>query len=58
MNDWQPSPRYPDPAIVVVDPAFERYRLALAKVERIASGCRWNEGPVWLGDTQIGRAHV
>ncbi|CAM9299669.1 unnamed protein product [Phaeothamnion confervicola] len=51
-DDWQPSPRYPDPAVVVLDPAFEKYRLPLAKVERIATGCRWSEGPVWLGDTR------
>ena len=50
--DWQPSPRYPDPAVVPLDPSFERYRLPLAKVERIATGCRWSEGPVWLGDTR------
>jgi gluconolactonase len=47
---WQPSQRYPDPSIKVVDPSFARYRLALAKVERIASGMRWCEGPVWFGD--------
>src|SRR5712691_8816656 len=47
---WQPSQRYPDPAIKIVDPSFARYRLALAKVERIASGMRWCEGPVWFGD--------
>jgi gluconolactonase len=47
---WQPSPRYPDPSIKVIDPSFARYRLALAKVERIASGMRWCEGPVWFGD--------
>src|SRR5216117_2908138 len=47
---WQPSQRYPDPAIKIVDPGFARYRLALAKVERIASGMRWNEVPVWFGD--------
>ena len=52
MTDWQPSSRYPDPSIVVVDPAFERYRLPLAKVERIATDCRWCEGPVWLGDAR------
>ena len=52
MADWQPSSRYPDPSIVVVDPAFERYRLPLAKVERIATDCRWCEGPVWLGDAR------
>ena len=47
---WQPSPRYPDPAVQVVDPSFARYRLALAKVERLATGFRWSEGPVWFGD--------
>ena len=51
MSDWQPSPRYPDPSIVVVDEAFNRYRLPLAKVERLATGItRWAEGPVWMGD--------
>src|SRR2546421_8309714 len=47
---WQPSQRYPDPSVKIVDPGFARYRLGLAKVERIASGTRWNEGPVWFGD--------
>src|SRR6266446_3797466 len=47
---WQPSQRYPDPTVKIVDPSFGRYRLALAKVERIASGMRWCEGPVWIGD--------
>ena len=51
-TEWQPSQRYPDPAIVTLDPSFDRYRLPLAKVERIAAGCRWAEGPVWLGDTR------
>lgn len=47
---WQPSPRYPDPAIQIVDQSFARYRLALAKVERLGTGFRWCEGPVWFGD--------
>src|SRR5437660_8950081 len=47
---WQPSGRYPDPSVKVVDPSFNKYRLGLAKVERIASNCRWNEGPVYFGD--------
>ena len=50
LAQWQPSQRYPDPVIKIVDPSFARYRLALAKVERIASGMRWCEGPVWVGD--------
>ena len=48
--EWQPSERYPDPAVRVIDPSFAKYRLNLAKVEKIASGMRWCEGPVWFGD--------
>ena len=48
--DWTPSSRYPDPAIKVLDPAFAKYRLNAAKVERLATGFRWCEGPVWFGD--------
>ncbi len=48
--DWEPSPRYPDPRVQVLDPSFAKYRLNLAKVERIATGMRWTEGPVWFGD--------
>ena len=50
LADWQPSQRYPDPAVRVLDPAFDRYRLSLAKVERLGTGFRWCEGPVWFGD--------
>jgi gluconolactonase len=46
-----PAPtRYPDPAVRMLQPAFAKYRLALAAVERIATGSRWTEGPVWFGD--------
>lgn len=48
--DWEPSPRYPDPRIRIIDPSFTKYRLNLAKVERLATGLRWSEGPVWFGD--------
>jgi len=34
----------------VLDPAFEKYRIRLAAVERLATGFRWTEGPVWFGD--------
>ena len=44
--------RCPDPAIEILHPSFERYRLASGTVERIAGGGRWTEGPVWLGDTR------
>jgi gluconolactonase len=51
-DDWQPSTRYPDAAIEVLDPAFKRYRIGSASIERLATGCRWSEGPVWLGDAR------
>jgi hypothetical protein len=35
---WEPSERYPDPSVQVLDPAFNKYRLGLAGVERIATG--------------------
>ncbi|QCK87532.1 SMP-30/gluconolactonase/LRE family protein [Phreatobacter aquaticus] len=47
---WQPSPFYPDPAVEILDPSFARYRIFSAAVERIATGLRWAEGPVWFGD--------
>jgi gluconolactonase len=47
---WQPSERYPDPAIEVLDPRFLKYRIVSAAVERLAQGFRWAEGPVWFGD--------
>ncbi len=34
----------------VLDQSFASYRLTLAKVERLATGLRWSEGPVWFGD--------
>jgi gluconolactonase len=46
----EPSQRYPDPAVRVLDESFAKYRLNLASVERIAHGFRWAEGPVWFGD--------
>src|SRR3954454_4758516 len=42
--------RYPDPNIKVLDPRFSKYMLGNAAIERIAGGCRFNEGPVWFGD--------
>jgi gluconolactonase len=50
MPMWEPNLRYPDPAVHVLDPRFERLRLPFASVERLATGFRWAEGPVWFGD--------
>jgi len=42
--------RYPDPRLKVLDPRFQPLILGNAAIERIATGCRFNEGPVWFGD--------
>ncbi len=42
--------RYPDPAVRLLDARFDRYCIGNAAVERIATGMRWVEGPVWFGD--------
>src|SRR5271154_5557024 len=42
--------RYPDPDIKILDPRFSALVLGNAAIERIAVGCRFNEGPVWFGD--------
>ncbi len=51
-STWQPSLRTPDPAIRILDERFEHYRLAHARVERLWTGARWSEGPVWFGDAR------
>jgi gluconolactonase len=50
---WQPTERYPDPSVQILDPSFARYRLVLAAVERLATGFRWSEGPAWFGDQRV-----
>lgn len=52
-NRWQQENRpvpYPDAAIEVVDPRFARYKVNNAAVERLYTGARWAEGPIWFGD--------
>jgi gluconolactonase len=41
---------YPDPAVEVVDPRFAKYKVGNAAVERLYTGTRWAEGPVWFAD--------
>src|SRR5215469_1841680 len=50
---WDPEiVRYPDQRIKTLDPRFTSLVLGNAAVERIATGCRFNEGPVWFGDVR------
>ena len=47
---WRDHTRYPDPAIEILDERFRPYTIFSAAVERLYTGCRWSEGPVWFGD--------
>src|SRR6266702_7045310 len=49
---WDESTRYPDPRVQILDPSFARYRVVQASVERLYTGARWSEGPVWFGDVR------
>ncbi len=49
---WEPSERYPDPALKSLDPSFNRYVHFNAGVERLVTGMRWCEGPVYFGDAR------
>ena len=51
-RDWSQPVRYPDPAIEVLDLRFRQYVLGSAALERLWTGGRWTEGPVWFGDQQ------
>ncbi|MBS1786931.1 MAG: SMP-30/gluconolactonase/LRE family protein [Acidobacteria bacterium] len=42
-----PTPAVPDTKIVRLDPAFDKLVPADAKVEKLAEGYAWTEGPVW-----------
>jgi gluconolactonase len=46
------SQRYPDPLVQLLDPRFLKYRLPLAGVEKLSTGFRWAEGPVYFGDAR------
>ncbi len=48
-RDWSAPPHYPDPDVQTLDKRFT-YAVGNAAIERIASGCRWCEGPVYFRD--------
>jgi gluconolactonase len=45
----QPPIRYPDPRVISVTKAFDKYRISSAAIELITTGMRWAEGPAWCG---------
>ena len=44
------NPRYPDPAVLILDPSFAKYRLYSSSLEQVATGFRWTEGPAYFPD--------
>jgi gluconolactonase len=42
--------RFPDPAVEIVDERFNQLLVGQGVVERLWTGGRWLEGPVWFGD--------
>jgi gluconolactonase len=42
--------RFPDPAIEIIDERFRSLVVRFEVVERLWTGGRWLEGPVWFGD--------
>ena len=44
-----PGTRYPDPRIEALEARF-KYKIGNAYIERIATGFRWAEGPVYFRD--------
>ncbi len=49
-NDQIKQSEYPDPSIIILDKRFAKYVQINAAVERLYTGIRWAEGPVWFGD--------
>jgi len=53
MNGWDVDRtivRFPDPAIEIVDERFRELVVGHEVVDRLWTGGRWLEGPVWFGD--------
>ena len=43
---------YPDPDMIVIDPAFMQYLLGITAIHRVATGFLWAEGPAWSSEGQ------
>ena len=52
-RDWDRGlVSYPDPDVETIDDRFKPYVLHTAGIERLFTGTRWSEGPVWIGDAR------
>ena len=43
---------YPDPDIIVIDPAFNASLLGITAIHRVWTGAKWAEGPAWSSEGQ------
>ena len=48
-GDWGNLRHYPDPDVIALDPRFA-FNVNTGAIERLATGCRWCEGPVYFRD--------
>lgn len=50
-RDWsgRTLERYPDPDIIALEPAFEKYIQGNSPLRRLHTGLLWAEGPAWNG---------
>ena len=44
-----PPVRYPEPDVIVLEPAFAKYKIGNTPIERLYTGMYWAEGPAWSG---------
>ena len=49
-RNWTEPHRYREPAVEILDRKFAKYVLGSSALERLYTGMRWAEGPVWFGD--------
>jgi len=48
----EPPVIYPDPDVLVIDPAFNKYRVTNTAIARLWTGGLWSEGPAWNSQGQ------
>src|SRR5690242_12041200 len=48
-SDAHSITRYPDPAVVVLEPRFAKYKIGNAAIQRLWTGALWAEGCAWNG---------
>jgi gluconolactonase len=53
--EFKPHQRYPDPAVLILDPSFGKYRIYSSTVEQVGTGMRWAEGPAYFPNEVAGK---